>query len=351
MWGKRDMTFGYIFFAGSGANSRGAQMVLALCPDIDACRQTGLGKALWETPVGSVRKEDFPVLEKIMSSGKPYPRLEMLGQHPDAGGPNQGKLVSDPEYLQHEYPFMEYWRGCRVQHRGVRYARPRSVDLGSRPAVALASSSQENTDRRVATQLKPLEGADADDNRPFRVEFIVSTSTEEAVENDRIVFEITPTWAPLGAKRFKELVSAGYFDGARFFRAIKHFMAQFGIAKDPATTKLWQSKRFLDDARIESNKRGTISFATSGPNSRSTQLFINFVDNSFLDSEGFSPIGRIVEGLSVLDKINTEYGEGGRGDGSDGKGPSQGRANNEGNAYLQKFFPRLSYIVTARVIT
>ena len=108
MWGKRDMTFGHVFFAGSGVNSRHNEMVVALCPNIKMCRLTGLGKAFWETPVATIREENFDVLRSIQDSGKPYPRLEMAGQHPKASGPDAGKVIGDKDYLQNEYPFVEY---------------------------------------------------------------------------------------------------------------------------------------------------------------------------------------------------------------------------------------------------
>lgn len=128
-------------------------------------------------------------------------------------------------------------------------------------------------------------------------------------------------------------------------------MAQFGIAALPSVSSYWRSRSFKDDPVIQSNARGTISFATSGPNTRTSQLFINFVNNKYLDKEGFTPIGRVVEGMeSVIDHLYHGYGEGGRGDGSDGKGPSQGRANMEGKKYFDKVFPKLSYIKYATVL-
>jgi peptidyl-prolyl cis-trans isomerase A (cyclophilin A) len=128
-------------------------------------------------------------------------------------------------------------------------------------------------------------------------------------------------------------------------------MAQFGIAAVPSASSYWRSRSIKDDPVLQSNSRGTISFATSGPNSRTSQLFINFGNNKYLDKEGFTPIGRVVEGLeTVIDQIYHRYGEGGRGDGSDGKGPSQGRANMEGKKYLDQVFPKLSYIKYATVL-
>lgn len=128
-------------------------------------------------------------------------------------------------------------------------------------------------------------------------------------------------------------------------------MAQVGIAANPEVTKKWQGHSILDDPiGVKSNARGTFSFATSGPNTRSTQIFFNFVNNQYLDKEGFTPVGEVVRGMEHVDALFSGYGEGGRGDGKDGKGPAQGRANRLGNAYLDEFFPNLSYIAKLRLI-
>lgn len=157
--------------------------------------------------------------------------------------------------------------------------------------------------------------------------------------------EVNRAWAPLGADRFYNLAKNGFFDEARFFRAIKGFMVQFGIHGDPAVAAVWRNARIQDDPVKESNKRGTVTFATSGPNSRTTQLFINFKDNTMLDGMGFAPFGRVISGMDVVDSLNTEYGEGAPG----GRGPAQGRIQSEGNAYLQRDFPNLDYIKKTHV--
>jgi peptidyl-prolyl cis-trans isomerase A (cyclophilin A) len=160
------------------------------------------------------------------------------------------------------------------------------------------------------------------------------------------VVQVTRAWAPLGADRFYNLVKNGYYDDARFFRVISGFMAQFGINSDPAHNKIWYAARIPDDRVTQSNKRGTISFATSGPNARTTQVFINFDDNSRLDGLGFAPFGRILTGMDVVDKLNAEYGEGA----PNGRGPDQARMQMEGNAYLAKAFPRLDFIRKATIV-
>jgi peptidyl-prolyl cis-trans isomerase A (cyclophilin A) len=156
-----------------------------------------------------------------------------------------------------------------------------------------------------------------------------------------IVIEIHRDWAPLGADRFYNLVRAGFFTDAGFFRVVPNFMVQFGLSANPAVNKAWENSNFRDDPVKESNKRGYITFAKTGaPNSRSTQLFINFKDNAFLDSQGFAPFGTVVEGMDVVDKINSAYGE----------RPDQGRITAEGKAYLDKNFPQLDRITAAKVL-
>jgi len=153
------------------------------------------------------------------------------------------------------------------------------------------------------------------------------------------VIEVTKAWAPKGADRFYNLVKYGYFDGARFFRVVPNFMVQFGINADPKLNAVWSEANITDDPTTQSNKRGYVTFATRGPNTRTTQLFINFKDNSFLDSQGFAPFGQVVSGMEIVDKINAEYRE----------SPDQGRIQREGNAYLTKAFPRLDYIKKASI--
>jgi peptidyl-prolyl cis-trans isomerase A (cyclophilin A) len=152
------------------------------------------------------------------------------------------------------------------------------------------------------------------------------------------VVKVTRAWAPRGADRFYNLVKHGYFDNGRFFRVVPNFMVQFGINGDPATQKVWREANINDDPVTQSNKRGFITFANRGPNTRSTQLFINFKDNAFLDDR-FSPFGQVISGMEAVDKINAAYGE----------KPDQFRIQSEGNAYLTKEFPKLDYIRKATI--
>jgi len=162
----------------------------------------------------------------------------------------------------------------------------------------------------------------------------------------KITIEVTRSLSPNGADRFYNLVRSGYFKDIAFFRVIPGFMCQFGIHGDPAVSAKWRTANLTDDPVKGSNTRGAITFATAGPNTRTTQLFINFGDNQNLDRMGFSSFGKVVEGMDVVDKINGEYGEGA----PRGRGPDQGRIQAEGNAYLKKDFPNLDYIKSATIL-
>ena len=158
--------------------------------------------------------------------------------------------------------------------------------------------------------------------------------------------QVNRDWAPLGADRFYNLVKSGFYDDVRFFRVISGFMVQFGINGDPNVMAGWRDKPVKDDPVKQSNKRGYVTFAMAGPNTRTSQVFINFADNTNLDQMGFAPIGRVISGMDVVDKLNAEYGEGA----PRGRGPDQSRMQREGNAYLAKEFPRLDYIKKATIV-
>src|SRR5207344_2029111 len=142
------------------------------------------------------------------------------------------------------------------------------------------------------------------------------------------VVEVTRAWAPKGADRFYNLVKNGFYDNVRFFRVISGFMVQFGINGDPKISAPWREAKIKDDPVVQSNRRGYITFAMAGPNTRTSQVFINFGENGSLDSQGFPPFGRVIQGMEVVDKLNAEYGEGA----PRGRGPDQGRLQMEGNA-------------------
>ena len=160
------------------------------------------------------------------------------------------------------------------------------------------------------------------------------------------VIRVTRAWAPNGADRFYNLVKNGFYDDARFFRAVPNFMVQFGLNANPNVSKVWQSARIPPDKVTQSNKKGFITFAMgASPDTRTTQVFINFRNNGNLDGMGFAPFGEVVSGIDVVDKIYTGYGEGA----PRGGGPPQGRVAAEGNAYLIKSFPKMDYIKTATI--
>ena len=152
--------------------------------------------------------------------------------------------------------------------------------------------------------------------------------------------EVHRDWAPLGADRFYNLVRRGFFTNASFFRVVPGFVVQFGLGPDPAVNKVWDKATIQDDPVKQSNKRGTVVFATAGPNTRTTQLFINFVDNSRLDGQGFAPFGEVVDGMDVVDKIYSGYGD----------QPRQDLITSRGDAYITQNFPKIDKIKMARVL-
>lgn len=164
------------------------------------------------------------------------------------------------------------------------------------------------------------------------------------------VVEVTRAWAPLGADRFYNLVKHHFYDQGAFFRVLnapRPFVVQFGINADPKVNAIWQTANIKDDTVTQHNVRGTMTFAMGGPNTRTTQVFINLGDNSRLDGMGFPPFGTVVEGMDVVDKFYGGYGEGA----PSGAGPAQDKIQSEGKAYLDKNFPKLDSVVTAVIIS
>ena len=183
-----------------------------------------------------------------------------------------------------------------------------------------------------------------------------AAATETAPETYKVKFETTKgdfvvevkrADAPMGADRFYNLVKIGFYNDVAFFRAIDGFMVQFGLHGEPPVNRKWRAARIKDDPVKGSNKRGMITFAKTGqPDSRTTQVFINFKDNKNLDGMGFAPFGNVVDGMKVVDSLHTGYGEGA----PRGRGPNQGRIQSEGNKYLKKDFPELDYVKSASII-
>ena len=166
-----------------------------------------------------------------------------------------------------------------------------------------------------------------------------------------MIIRVRRNWAPIGVDRFYALVRNHYFDSVAFHRTIRNFVAQFGIHGDTAVSRAWRGKSILDEPVKVVNQKGTLSYARGGPNTRSVQLFFNTVDNTprldTLNTFGFPPIGQVIRGIGVLDSLNWEY-SGTRG-GQQFPGPSQDSLGRQGNAYLQRNFPRLDYILRARI--
>lgn len=167
----------------------------------------------------------------------------------------------------------------------------------------------------------------------FKVKF-------ETTQGD-FTLQVNRSWAPIGVDRFHELVQAGFYDNSKFFRVVPNFVVQFGLAADPAVTAKWRASNLKDDPPLESNKKGRITFATAGPHTRTTQVFINLRDNDFLDNQGFSAFGEVVEGMSVVEKLYSGYGD---------NGPNQGRITQMGNAYIEANFPKIDGITKATVV-
>ena len=148
------------------------------------------------------------------------------------------------------------------------------------------------------------------------------------------------SWAPRGADRFYALVHGGFYDGARFFRVVRGFVAQFGLPADPQVGRVWSSQAIPDDPVRRPNRRGSLTFASAGPNTRTTQLFINLADNLRLDALGFAPIGRVAERMGIVDSLYAQYGE----------RPSQDSIRLQGDAYLKRAYPNLDQIRTATIV-
>lgn len=162
---------------------------------------------------------------------------------------------------------------------------------------------------------------------------------EFATSKGNFTVRVTRAWAPLGADRFYNLAKHDYFKDAAFFRIVPNFIVQFGLSADPNVNGVWRSANIKDDPVAQSNKPGYITFATAGPHTRTTQLFINLGNNAFLDKQGFSPFGEVTQGMDVVRGLYAGYGE----------GPDQGAITRQGKAYLDKSFPKLDSIKTTTI--
>jgi len=223
-------------------------------------------------------------------------------------------------------------------------AIPASAQTGnSAPAKPKSSTAQKSTATKTATSSTAksydralLHPALLKDKAPetYQVKF-------ESSKGDFTV-SVTREWAPLGADRFYNLAKHHFFDNQSFFRVLTGFIAQFGISAYPALNPVWEKATIKDDPVTQSNKKYFLTFATAGPNTRTTQLFINLADNPRLDGMGFAPFGQVTEGMNVVDTLYAGYGEGAPG----GSGPDQDEIQKQGKPYLDKNFPKLDYIKT-----
>jgi peptidyl-prolyl cis-trans isomerase A (cyclophilin A) len=223
-------------------------------------------------------------------------------------------------------------------------AVPASAQTGnSAPAKPKSSTAQKSTATKTATSSTAksydralLHPALLKDKAPetYQVKF-------ESSKGDFTV-SVTREWAPLGADRFYNLAKHHFFDNESFFRVLTGFIAQFGISAYPALNPVWEKATIKDDPVTQSNKKYFLTFATAGPNTRTTQLFINLADNPRLDGMGFAPFGQVTEGMNVVDTLYAGYGEGAPG----GSGPDQDEIQKQGKPYLDKNFPKLDYIKT-----
>ncbi len=205
-------------------------------------------------------------------------------------------------------------------------------------AILLGGCASGGASAGGAPLLDPASGA-MNTRAPDRYRVVLVTSKGD------VTIDVTRAWAPEGADRFYNLVRNGFYDGARFFRVLPGFIVQFGISGDPAIASVWRSATIDDDPPAESNSRGTLSFAAAGPDTRATQVFINLRGNPDLDGLRFTPFGRVVGGMEIVESFYSAYGEGA----PNGPGPDQLRMYSEGNAYLQQAFPMLDYITETRV--
>ncbi len=200
-------------------------------------------------------------------------------------------------------------------------------------SLFLAIGCLRQVEQSEAPPISNAESAEEDITGRYRVKL-------ETSKGD-VVIEVTPSWAPEGAARFRELVEAGFYDECRFFRVLPGFMAQIGMSGDPEVTAKWFDATIDDDPVRKSNQRGFVTFAKSGaPNSRTTQFFISYGNNARLDSDGFAPFGKVVEGMDVVDSIESRHRE----------QPNQDAIKAQGNQYLNEQFPELDFIKKATVI-
>jgi peptidyl-prolyl cis-trans isomerase A (cyclophilin A) len=223
-----------------------------------------------------------------------------------------------------------------------RQQQPRKTAAGSSKLRIRGHAPSQKQKDKIASLVESSSASDST-KRPriaLDLALLKQGSGESSTTSGTIVLELVEEWAPIGVEHFQKLMEAKFYDQVRFFRVLPNFVAQFGISGDPAVQRQWKKQTLVDDPVLHPNERGTITYATSGPNTRTTQLFINLKDNKYLDDEGFAPFARIVSGLELIDQIQDKYRE----------QPAQGQIQQRGNEYLQENFPDLSYVGAARIL-
>ena len=198
-------------------------------------------------------------------------------------------------------------------------------------AAGCSSSTQSPKKTAKAPATEPAVTPQPKGPQTFKVRFVTSKGP--------LVMEVHNDWAPRGAAHFADLVKAKFYDGARFFRVVPNFVIQFGLAANPAVTRQWE-KPIYDDPVMQTNRLGSVAFATEGFDTRTTQIFINLRSNQILDGKGFSPFAQVIEGMDVVNRLYSGYRE----------APDQQQITKRGNAYLNEKFPKLDYIKTARIV-
>ncbi len=279
-----------------------------------------------QDPVGSLSAATVEALLAEAATGRPA-ALDILA----AMGPRTPPTIAAVAKLLAE-PALR----SRAASALARFGYPARAVLEELRAAAKADPALESAFREVEAARHPalLAPALATDTAPQR--YVVRFATTEG----DFEVEVHRDWAPLAADRFHNLVRIGFFDGARFFRVIPGFVAQFGKSPDPEVNKVWFPQTFKDEPARESNKRGYVSFAKAEADSRTTQVFVNLANNPNLDTKGFPPFGRVIKGMEAVDALYGDYGE----------SPDQGLLHFEGDAYLEKNFPKLDRIKAATIV-
>lgn len=201
-------------------------------------------------------------------------------------------------------------------------------------APKTAATPQPRTSTKMTTDPALLKPSSLTAKAPDVYQVKLTTTKGE------VLIQVTRAWAPLGADRFYNLVKHGFYNGAAFFRIVPGFVVQFGLSPDPAVNRAWKNANIQDDPVSQSNRPGSLTFATAGPHTRTTQLFINLGNNAPLDGQGFAPFGQVTSGMDVVQKLYSGYGE----------RPDQTAITNEGKAYLDKNFPNIDRIESATIV-